>query len=129
MSTSYLFAYYTLDSQASLSSSMSIKTGLFFFLTFCCMIIPICDIINYYYVMENLKTKNQNKTKRKTGENKNKLRKMYPIIMKNFKDRNPSVQFYWLLGKGNLIFCYTGNRVGRQNNKNNPQFKPRHIEK
>ena len=71
MTTPYLFAYYTLDSQVSLSSSMSIKTGLFFFLTFCCIITPISGIINYYYVMENWKKKN-------SGENKNKLRKMYP---------------------------------------------------
>ena len=54
MTTPYLFAYYTLDSQVSLSSSMSIKTGLFFFLSFCCIITPISGIINHYYVMENL---------------------------------------------------------------------------
>ena len=44
MATSYLFAYYTLDSQVSLSSCMSIKTGLFFFLTFCYIINPISGI-------------------------------------------------------------------------------------
>ena len=54
MTTSYLFAYYTLDSQVSLSSCMSIKTGLFFFLSFCCIITPISGIINHYCVMENL---------------------------------------------------------------------------
>ena len=75
MTTSYLFAYYTLDSQVSLSSSMSIKTCLFFFLTFCCIITPISGIINYYYIMENRK---------KTGENKNKLRKMYPNNYEKF---------------------------------------------
>ena len=69
MNTSYLFAYYTLDSQVSLSSSMSIKTGPFFILTFCCIITPISGIINYDYAMENWKEK--------WGEN-NKLRKMYP---------------------------------------------------
>ena len=67
MATSYLFAYYTLDSQVSLSSSMNIKTGLFFFLTFCCIITPISGIINYYNVL-----------KKNLAENKNKLRKMYP---------------------------------------------------
>ena len=59
MTTSYsknlhlskLFVYYTLDSQ--LSSCMSIKTGLLFFLTFCCIIIPIFGIIDHYYIMEN----------------------------------------------------------------------------
>ena len=70
MTTSYLFAYYTLDSQVSLSSSMSIKTGLFFFLTFFSIITPIFGIINYYHVMENLK--------KKSGESKSKLRKMCP---------------------------------------------------
>ena len=30
MTTSYLFVYYTLDSQFSISSSMSVETGLFF---------------------------------------------------------------------------------------------------
>ena len=53
MTTSYLFAYYTLDSQVSLSSCMSIKTGLFFFLTFCCIITPISGIIDSYFVIEN----------------------------------------------------------------------------
>ena len=57
MTTSYLFAYYTLGSQVSLSSSMSIKTGLFFFLTFHCIITPISGIINYYDDMENWKKK------------------------------------------------------------------------
>ena len=46
MTTRYLFAYYTLDSQVSLSPSMSMKTGLFFFLTFCYIITPIFGI--YY---------------------------------------------------------------------------------
>ena len=72
-----LFAYYTLDSQVSLSSSMGIKKGLFFFLTFCCITAPISGIINYYYVMESRKTK-------KSGENKNRLRKMYPINHEKF---------------------------------------------
>ena len=57
MTTSYLFIYYTLDSQVLLSSRMNIKIGLFFFLTFCCITTPISGIINYYYVMENWKKK------------------------------------------------------------------------
>ena len=44
MTTSYLFAYYTLDNQVALFSSMGIKTGLFFFLTFCFIITPISGI-------------------------------------------------------------------------------------
>ena len=73
MTISYLFVYYTLDSQASLSSSMSIKTGLFFFLTFCSIITPVSGFINYYYVK-----------KKKSGENKNKLRKMYHNYQEKF---------------------------------------------
>ena len=75
MTTSYLFAYYTLGSQVSLSSSMSIKTGLFFFLTFHCIITPISGIINYYDDMENWK--------KKSGE-KGKLSKKYPNNHENF---------------------------------------------
>ena len=59
MATSYsknihlsnLFIYYTLASQ--LSSCMSIKTGLLFFLTFYCIIIPIFGITDHYCIMEN----------------------------------------------------------------------------
>ena len=55
MTASYLLAYYTLESQVSLSSCMSIKTGLLFVLTFCCIITPISDIIGHYCIMESLK--------------------------------------------------------------------------
>ena len=72
MATSYLFAYYTSDSEVSLSFSTSIKTGLFFFLAFCWIITPISGIINYY-CYGKLKKKKKN-----WGENNNKLRKMYP---------------------------------------------------
>ena len=85
MITSYLFAYYTLDSQVSLSSCMSINTGLFFFLTFCRIITPISGIIDHYCIMEDLI---------KSGENKNKLRIMYPKNHENFKNSKPRVQFY-----------------------------------
>ena len=75
MTTSYsknihlsnLFVYYTLDNQVLLSSCMIIKTGLFFFQTFCCIIIPISVIIDHYCIMENLK--------KQSRENKNKLSK------------------------------------------------------
>ena len=46
MTTSYLLVYYTLDSQVSLSSCMSIKTGGFFFLAFCYIITPISGMYN-----------------------------------------------------------------------------------
>ena len=55
MTTPYLFASYKLDSQVTLSSYMSIKTGLFFFLTSCCIIILIFGIIDHYWIMEDLK--------------------------------------------------------------------------
>ena len=55
MTTSYLFTYYTLKSQVYLSSCMSIKTGLFFILSFCCIITLISGITDHYCIMENLK--------------------------------------------------------------------------
>ena len=53
---------------------MSIKTGLFFFLTFCCIITPISGIIDHYCIWENF-LKNP-------GKSKNKLRIIHPKIMK-----------------------------------------------
>ena len=84
MTTSYLFAYYTLDSQVSLSSYISIKTGLFFFLIFCCINTPISGIIDHYWIMENFK---------KSGENKSKLRTLYLKNHENFTNSKPRVQF------------------------------------
>ena len=50
---------------------MSIKTGLFFFLTFCFIITLISDIIDHYCIMENSKKKNQIKNTLKTLYPKN----------------------------------------------------------
>ena len=47
--------YCLLHNQVSLSSYMSIETGLFFFLTFCCIIIPISGIIDHYCIRLDLK--------------------------------------------------------------------------
>ena len=88
MTTSYLFAYYTLDSQVSLSSYMSIKTVRFFFLTYFCIITPISGIIDHYCIMENFK---------KSRENKNKLITIYSKNHENFKNSEPRIQFYWFL--------------------------------
>ena len=96
MTTSYsknihlsnLFVYYTLDCEASLSSCLSIKTS-FFFLTFCCIFIPISGIIDHYCIMEIFF--------KKLGENKNKLRTICPKNHENFKNGKPRVQFYWFL--------------------------------
>ena len=72
MTTSYsknihlsnLFAY--TEQLSFFSSCMSIKTGLFFFLTFCCIITVISGIIDHYCIMENQKKKK--KKKKKTQE-------------------------------------------------------------
>ena len=49
-------AYYTLESQDSLSFCMSIKTDLFFLSDFLFYITPISGIIDHYGIMENFKT-------------------------------------------------------------------------
>ena len=41
---------------------MSIKTGLFFFLTSCCIIAPISGIIDHYWIMENKKNQEKIRT-------------------------------------------------------------------
>ena len=74
---SNLFIYYTLDSQVSLSSCMAIKTDLLFFLTFCCMIIPISGIIVIL---------------KKSEENKNKLRTIHSKNQKNVKSNKSRFQ-------------------------------------
>ena len=68
MTASYLFAYYTLDRQVSLSFSMNIKTGGVFsnFLLY--------HYSNFWYYKLLLLWKIG---KKKSGEN-NKLQKMYP---------------------------------------------------
>ena len=49
---------------------MSIKTNLFFFLTFCCINTPISGIIDYYCIMENQKKKKRKKNSVKKGTKK-----------------------------------------------------------
>ena len=77
MTKSYLFDRYTLDSQVSLSSCISIKTVPFFFQTFYWIITPISGIIDHYCIME--------KIFKKSGEN-NKLRIIQPKNHENFKN-------------------------------------------
>ena len=60
---------------------ISINTGLFFFLTFCCIITPISGIIDHYCIIEK------------------KLRTIYPKNHENFTNSQPKVQFYLLLQK------------------------------
>ena len=62
---------------------------IFFFLTFCCIFIPISGIIDHYCIMEIFF--------KKLGENKNKLRTICPKNHENFKNGKPRVQFYWFL--------------------------------
>ena len=108
MTTSYLFAYYTLDSQVSLSSCMSIKTGLF---SFWFLLYHYSDFWYYksllYYV----------KFKKKSGENKNKLRTIYPKNHENFKNRKPRVQLYWFLQK-RRVYKQNGNLTQTNNTEN-----------
>ena len=85
---SSLFVYYTLDSQVSLSSYMSIKTGLF---SFCLSIVSLFRFL----VIQNITV--LWKIFKKLGENKNKLRTIYPKNHENFKNSKPRVQFYWFL--------------------------------
>ena len=66
---------------------MIVKTSLFFFLTFCCVIIPISGIIDQYCIMGKSK---------KIGK-KNKLRTICPKNHENFKNSKLGVQFYWYL--------------------------------
>ena len=68
MNTSYLLAYYTLDGQISLSSSINIKTGLFL------LDFPLYHYSNFWYQKLLLLWK----IEQKSGESKNKLRKIYP---------------------------------------------------
>ena len=88
MTTSYLFAYYLLESQVLLSSCTSIKIGLFFFLTFCSIIAPVSGIIDHYCIMEKFL---------KMGESKNNLRTIYSKNHENFKNSKPRVHFFWFL--------------------------------
>ena len=58
---------------------MSIKAGLFFFLTFCCIVTPISRI-DHYCIIENFK---------KIEKNKNEIRTTYPKNHEHFKNSKP----------------------------------------
>ena len=94
---------HTLDIQVSHSSCMNIKTYLFFFLTFCSIITSISGIINHYCIIEN---------KKKLGENKKKLRTIYPKNHENFKNSKPKVQFYWFLYKNVHLENLRDHKIG-----------------
>ena len=79
MTTSYLLAYYTLDIQVSLSFSIIIKTDLFYFLSFCWIITPICRIRYKSFLCYG-------KLKKKSGEIMSNLRKIYSNNHENFKN-------------------------------------------
>ena len=68
---------------------MSIKTGLFLFLTLCCIITLISGIIDHYCIME--------KNFKISGKNKKKLRTIYPKNYEQFQEQQARVQFYWFL--------------------------------
>ena len=47
---------------------------------------------------------------KRSGENKNKLRTIYPKNHENFKNSKPMVQFHWFLYKKKSVTkCFTGN--------------------
>ena len=87
MTTSYsknIFTYqiclHTLGIQVSLSSCMSIKTGLSDFLLY--------NYSDFWFYRSWL---HYEKFKKKSGENKNKLRTVYPKNYEQFKNSKPSV--------------------------------------
>ena len=86
MTISYLFAYYILKSYVSLSSCMSIKTGLFFRSDF--FLYHYSDFCYWKIITVSWKIK------KKSGEN-NKLRTICPKNHENFKNSEPRVQVYW----------------------------------
>ena len=88
MTISYLFAYYILKSYVSLSSCMSIKTGLFFRSDF------LLYHYSYFWYWKIITV--SWKIKKKSGEN-NKLRTVCPKNHENFKNSEPRVQVYWFL--------------------------------
>ena len=62
------------DIQVSLSSSMIIKTGRFFFLSFCWIITPISGIIYKSFLCYG-------KNFKKIGRNKEQIKKKYTLII------------------------------------------------
>ena len=74
---------------------MSLKIGLFSFLTFGCIITPIFGIIDHCCIIEIFK---------KSGKNKNKLRALCFKNHEKIKNSKHRVQFYWFLQKK---VCYT----------------------
>ena len=54
---------------------------------------------------------------KKTGENKNKLRTIYPKNHENFKNRKPRVQLYWFLQK-RRVYKQNGNLTQTNNTEN-----------
>ena len=70
MTTSYLFAYYTLDIQVLLSSSMIIKTGFF---SFCVSVESLLRFLVFYINHSNVIESLQ-----KNGRNKEQIKKNIP---------------------------------------------------
>ena len=50
--------------------------------------------------------------KKKLGENKNKLRTLYPKNHENFKNSKPKVQFYWFLYKKVHLENFREHKIG-----------------
>ena len=84
MTTTYLFPYYTLDSQVSLSSCICIKTSLF---SFWLSVVSLARFVVLKIITALWKIK------KKSGENKSKSRTIHPKNHENFKNsiKNKSV--------------------------------------
>ena len=73
---------------------MSIKTGLFFFLTFCCIIIPISGILDHYCNMEKL-FKNREKIRTNYEQYAVKIMKILISSKPTFRKKCPHSDLFW----------------------------------
>ena len=73
---------------------MSIKTGLFFFLTFCCIIIPISGILDHYCNMEKL-FKNREKIRTNYEQYAVKIMKILISSKPTFRKKCPHSELFW----------------------------------
>ena len=73
---------------------MSIKTGLFFFLTSCCIIIPISGILDHYCNMEKL-FKNREKIRTNYEQYAVKIMKILISSKPTFRKKCPHSELFW----------------------------------
>ena len=73
---------------------MSIKTGLFFFLTFCCIIIPISGILDHYCNMEKV-FKYREKIRTNYEQYAVKIMKTLISSKPTFRKKCPHSELFW----------------------------------